>query len=239
MTDTAVPVLRSGDLTETLDFYRTLGYKVTHEQTRPYAYGAVEANGCAVHFAAAPAGTELPAEQVGCLIMLDDVAERHRTFTAALRKRYGKIPAKGCPRITRFRAGQSRFSVVDPIGNTIIYIQRDEPEELEYGGSRALEGLARVVDNARILRDFKNDDATAIRVLEVGLGRFGAQASTLDKARALATLAELAIATGDAERAATARAELNAIALSDTERAVVAADLSAATDLTDWLAETD
>ncbi|WP_433722949.1 glyoxalase [Nocardia sp. CA-129566] len=235
----AVPVLWSGDLTETLDFYRTLGYTVTHEQTRPYAYGAVQANGCAVHFAAAPAGTELPAEQVGCLIMLDDVAERHRAFTAALRKRYGKVPAKGSPRITRFRPGQSRFSVVDPVGNTIIYIQRDEPEEVEYSGSRKLDGLARVVDNARILRDFKNDDATAIRVLEVGLGRFGAQASPLDKARALAALAELAVATGNAERAATARAELRAIALSDTERAAVAADLSAATDLADWLAETD
>ncbi|MFX0577228.1 glyoxalase [Nocardia nepalensis] len=239
MGDTAVPVLWSGDLKDTLDFYRALGYTVTHEQTRPYAYGAVEANGCAIHFAAAPAGTELPAEQVGCLIMLDDVADRHRAFTAALRKRYGKIPAKGCPRITRFRPGQSRFSVIDPVGNTIIYIQRDEPEDLEYGGSRELDGLARVLDNARILRDFKNDDATAIRVLEVGLGRFGATASTVDKARALAALAELAIATGDFERAAKLRSELGAVTLSEGERAVVAAEWRAASDLTNWLAETD
>lgn len=66
--------------------------------------------------------------------------------------------------------------MVDPVGNFVIYIQRDEPMEVEYGGSRELEGLARVVNNARILRDFKNDDKTAIRVLEVGLGRFGAEA---------------------------------------------------------------
>ncbi|WP_433192126.1 glyoxalase [Nocardia sp. CA-107356] len=239
MGDTAVPVLWSGGLKDTLDFYRTLGYTVTHEQARPYAYGAVETNGCAVHFATAPAGIELPAEQVGCLIMLDDVAERHRAFSAALRKRYGKIPAKGCPRITRFRPGQSRFSVIDPVGNTIIYIQRDEPAELDYGGSRELDGLARAIDNARILRDFKNDDAAAIRMLEVGLGRFGAQASTVDKARALAALAELGIATDDSERAAELRAELRTMPLSEAERAAVAAELRAATDLADWLAETD
>lgn len=237
--DTAVPVLWSGDLKDTLDFYRALGYTVTHEQTRPYAYGAIEANGCAVHFAAAPPGTELPTEQVGCLIMLDDVAERHGAFTAALRKRYGKVPAKGCPRITRFRPGQSRFSVVDPVGNTIIYIQRDEPEDVDYGGSRELDGLARVLDNVRILRDFKNDDATAIRVLEVGLRRYGTEASAVDRARALAALTELAVATGDSERAEKVRTEFRGIPLSKAERASVAAELRAATDLADWLSETE
>lgn len=236
--DTAVPVLWSGDLKDTLDFYRVLGYTVTHEQTRPYAYGAIEANGCAVHFADAPPGITLPTEQVGCLVMLDDVAQRHGAFTAALRKRYGKVPTKGCPRITRFRPGQSRFSVVDPVGNTIIYIQRDEPEDVDYGGSRELDGLARVLDNARILRDFKNDDATAIRVLEVGLGRYGTQASAVDKARALAVLAELAVATGDSERAEELRAELGAIPLTAVERASIATELRAATDLAEWLSET-
>ncbi|MEV5832778.1 glyoxalase [Nocardia sp. NPDC052112] len=236
--DTAVPVLWSGDLTDTLDFYRVLGYTVTHEQTRPYAYGAIEAHGCAVHFAAAPPGMALPSEQVGCLVMLDDVAQRHGAFTAALRKRYGKVPAKGCPRITRFRPGQSRFSVVDPVGNTIIYIQRDEPDHVEYGGSHELDSLARVLDNARILRDFKNDDAAAIRVLEVGLGRYGAEAAAVDKARALAALAELAVATGDSERAETLRAELRTISLSKGERTTVAAELRAADDLAEWLAET-
>jgi hypothetical protein len=42
-----------------------------------------------------------------------------------------------------------------PSGNSIIFIQRDEPTELEYGGSKQLQGLARVLDNVRILREFK------------------------------------------------------------------------------------
>jgi hypothetical protein len=230
-------MLWGGDLKNTLDFYRTLGYAVTYEQTRPYVYGAVEADGCALHFGSEPKGTELPAEQVGCLVMLDDVATRHRAFTAALRARYGKVPAKGCPRITRFRPGQSRFTVVDPVGNSVIYIQRDEPEEIEYGGSRELDGLARVLDNARILRDFKNDDRAAVRVLEVGLGRFGAEATRVDKARALAALVELAVAMADSGRAEELRAELRAMELSEGERAAVADELRAGADLADWLSE--
>lgn len=237
MSDTAVPVLWSGQLTGTLDFYRVLGYKVTHEQTRPYNYGAVERNQCALHFASEPKGLELPAEQVTCLVMIDNAADLHRSFTDALRERYGKVPAKGCPRITRFRPGQSRFTVVDPVGNTVIYIQRDEPEEVEYGGSRELDGLAKVLDNARILRDFKNDDKAARRVLEVGLGRYGAEAEAVDKARALAALAELATAMGESACAAELRADLRTIDLSEIERKQVADELRAATDLAEWLDE--
>lgn len=77
--------------------------------------------------------------------------------------------------MTRYRAGASRFSVVDPSGNTIIFIRRDEPAELEYGGSKRLQGLARVLDNARILREFKTDDLAAFRALNSGLRRHGGQ----------------------------------------------------------------
>ncbi|MFI5539266.1 glyoxalase [Nocardia sp. NPDC051900] len=238
MADTAVPQLWTGDLTDTLDFYRTLGYTVTHEQTRPYVYGAVEDHGCALHFVPAPKDSDIPAERAGCLVMVDDVASRHRAFSAALRSRYGKIPAKGLPRITRFRPGQSRFTVIDPAGNQVIYIQRDEPPKVEYGGSKELDGLSRVLDNARILRDFKTDDKAAFRVLEVGLRRFRSEAPRLDVARALAALAELAVATGDPGGADGFRAELRAMELSAEERAYIADDLRASDDLSSWLSET-
>ncbi|WP_067475686.1 glyoxalase [Nocardia amamiensis] len=237
MSDTAVPQLWTSDLAGTLDFYKTLGYTVTHEQSRPYIYGAIEDHGCALHFVTAPDG-DIPAERTGCLVMVDDVASRHQAFTTALRTRYGKVPAKGLPRITRFRPGQSRFTVVDPAGNQVIYIQRDEPMKLEYGGSKALDGLAQVLDNARILRDFKTDDKAAFRVLEVGLGRFRLEAPRLDVARALAALTELAVATDDPDRAAQFRAELRTMELSDAERAAIAGELRASDDLAAWLSET-
>ncbi|MET9215018.1 MULTISPECIES: VOC family protein [unclassified Nocardia] len=238
MTDTAVPLLWSGELPTTLAFYRALGYTVIYEQTRPYVYGAVEGHGCALHFAAAPPGVTLPTEHVGALVMVDDVAARHAEFTAALRAAYGRVPAKGLPRITRFRPGQSRFSLVDPVGNTLLVIQRDEPMELEYGGSRALTGLAKVLDNARILRDFKNDDKAAARVLETGLRRFATAASAPDRARAYAALAEIAVATEDSERLARWRAELDAVELTAAEHAALSADTAASDLLATWLTTT-
>ncbi|MFD3743458.1 hypothetical protein [Nocardia sp. NPDC058633] len=147
------------------------------------------------------------------------------------------MPATGCPRITRFRSGQSRFTLVDPVGNSLIVIQRDEPEQLEYGGSRGLAGLARVLDNARTLRDFKNDDRAATRVLEVGLHRFGATADSVDRARAYAALAELAVAAGDPDRLARWKSALDAIDLTPDERTTIAADASEL--LAAWLGAAD
>ncbi|MEV0032344.1 glyoxalase [Nocardia sp. NPDC050793] len=238
MDDSPVPMLWTASPATTLDFYRAIGYTVTHEQTRPYVYLALEFHGCPVHFSSPPTGFELPPELVGCLVMVDDVAARHREFTAALRAAFGKVPAKGRPRITRFRPGQSRFTLVDPDGNTLLFIQRDEPESLEHGGSRDLENLAKVIDNARILRDFKTDDKAAARVLEVGLGRFAATAAPVERARALAMLAEIAVAAEDPERAARYRDEVRALRLSAEDRETVAAELGAGVELERWQTET-
>ncbi|MDI9900025.1 hypothetical protein QM716_09160 [Rhodococcus sp. IEGM 1409] len=125
---------------------------------------------------------------------------------------YWKVLAKGAPRIARSRPGHSRFTVVDPSGNNIIFIQRDEPEDLEYGGSKSLKGLARVVDNARILREFKNDDPTAAQVLDIGLRRF-CDAGAVDLVKALTARAEIAIAPGEAEIARKMRDAVDAVTL--------------------------
>src|SRR5690606_34585691 len=137
----------------------------------------------------------------------------------------------------RFRPGQSRFSLVDPDGNTVLFIQRDEPRDVEYGGAADLTDLAKVIDNARILRDFKVDDKAAARVLEVGLGRFREIAPAVDRAKALAMLAEIAVAAGDSERAERLRTEAAALSLSDEERAAVAEELRAGEELERWLDE--
>ncbi|WP_040796743.1 glyoxalase [Nocardia higoensis] len=235
MTDSPVPVLWTSNSSATLDFYRALGYTVTHEQTRPYVYLAVALDGCELHFSPPPREIAVPLETVRCLVMVDDVAARHRAFTEGMRAAYGKVLAKGCPRITRFRPGRSRFSLVDPDGNTVLFIQRDEPRDVEYGGAADLAGLAKVIDNARILRDFKVDDKAAARVLEVGLGRFRRIAPAVDRARALAMLTEIAVAAGDSVRAERLRSEVAALPLSDEERAAVADELRAGDELERWL----
>lgn len=62
----------------------------------------------------------------------------------------------------RFRPGATRFTLVDPSGNQLRIIQKNEPE-FDYGGSKDLSGLAKALDNARILSGLKNDDTAARR----------------------------------------------------------------------------
>ncbi|UNZ21321.1 glyoxalase [Streptomyces sp. 891-h] len=236
--ETTVPVLPCADAEETLAFYQALGFTVAYKQTRPYLYLALEWSGFGVHFGRPPKGHDPAREDGGCcLIMVDEVAPYHAAFTQAMRAAYGKVLAKGVPRLTRFRSGQTRFTLVDPSGNSLIFIQRDEPAELEYGGSEKLQGLARALDNARIFREFKNDDRAAFRAVSSALRRHGGTAPDLDRALALATLIELATVLNEQDHLDTWIGELEKIRLTEAERARVAAELGHVGDLTQWLAE--
>ncbi|WBB68458.1 glyoxalase [Micromonospora sp. WMMD812] len=236
--ETTVPLLHCVSAEETLAFWRSLGFTVTYEQTRPYVYLAVEWSGFALHYGGAPAGLDPAAENTGgCLVMVDAVAPYHAAFTEAMRRNHGKVLAKGRPRITRYRPGASRFSIVDPSGNTIIFIQRDEPEELDYGGSKRLEGLSRVLDNARILREFKTDDRAAFRALNSGLRRHGDTATPLEQAHALAGLIELSGALAEPERIPDWGARLQQLRLTAQEREQVRSAVADPTALEPWLPE--
>lgn len=238
MSATTIPLMPCVAPDATRDFFTALGFDVTYDQTHPYLYLAFRRDDVELHFGAAPSALD-PAEERsgGCVVITDDVADYHRAFTDALRACYGKVLATGRPRITRFRPGQSRFTAVDPSGNSIIFVNRDEPTELEYGGSKRLTGLAKVLDNARILRDFKTDHEAAARVLDTGLRKYRATAPVLDVARALAGRAELAIALGDRPRANAIATELRALALTDADRIALAEELRAADELERWLGD--
>jgi catechol 2,3-dioxygenase-like lactoylglutathione lyase family enzyme len=193
--ETTMPLLPCTSADETLAFWRALGFTVTYEQRRPYLYLALRCSGFELHYSRAAAGLDPALETTGgCLVMVDAIGPYHAAFTAAMREAYGKVLAKGLPRITRHRPGASRFTVMDPSGNSIVFIQRDEPAELDYGGSKQLKGLARVLDNARILREFKQDDRAAFRALNSGLRRHGDTASPVEQATAFAVLIELSVA---------------------------------------------
>ncbi|MEH1100147.1 glyoxalase [Micromonospora sp. CPCC 205561] len=234
--ETTVPLLHCASAPETLAFWRALGFEVTYEQTKPYLYLALRWSGFELHYGRAPAGLDPAAENTGgCLVMVDAVAPYHATFSEAMRRAYGRVLVKGQPRMTRYRAGASRFTVVDPSGNNIIFIQRDEPTELEYGGSKQLRGLARVLDNARILREFKNDDRAAFRALDSGLRRHGDAAPAVEQGLALAALIELSAALGDAELVPGWGTRLAALRLTEGERERVRRAVADPAALTPWL----
>jgi len=231
-----IPLLPCVAVEPTVAFYEALGFTVAHLQTRPYLYLALALNDVEVHFKE-PSPHLAPAEELsgGALVMVDDVTEFHRSFADGLRRGYGRILATGLPRLTRLRPAQSRFSLYDPSGNCVLFINHDE-SDIEYGGSGALSGLAKAHDNVRNFRDFKNDDALAARAMDAALNRFRASATRVDVARALADRAELDVALGDHARAAEVRAELSAMELSDGERTSIASELTALDQIEQWMA---
>lgn len=233
--ETTVPVLPCASAEETLEFYGALGFEVAFRQTRPYLYLALEWSGFTLHFATPPQNIDPDREDAGgCLVLVDEVAPYHAEFTRAMRAAYGKVLAKGRPRITRFRPGASRFTLVDPSGNSVIFIQRDEPSTLEYGGSPGLTGLAKALDNVRILSEFKNDDRTALKLLTTALRKHEATAEPVDVARALATLVELATALEDTGGVDEWLRRLAALDLTDAERDRALQGLRTAEDLRRW-----
>ncbi|MCW1249108.1 glyoxalase [Acaricomes phytoseiuli] len=192
--ETLIPVLPCHDAAETAGFYSALGFNTVWDQRKPYLYLAYALGRIELHFGAPPAGFDPEREDTGgALIMVDSITPYHRAFAAGLKQHLGKVPQQGRPRLTRLRDGAKRFTLVDPSGNNLIVIQRDEPAKLDYGGSPELAGLSRVLDNARILRDYKQDELQAIRALKSGLKRHGAAASSGERQEAYRMLVELSV----------------------------------------------
>ncbi|GAB3257037.1 VOC family protein [Kineosporia babensis] len=234
--ESIVPLLPCVDADTTLAFWESLGFAVTYRQRKPYLYLAFRWSGIDLHYGTAAAGVR-PAEENsgGCLVMVDDVAAYHAAFAAAMRAAHGRLLAKGLPRMTRFRPGASRFTIMDPNGNSIIVIGRDEPLELEYGGAKDLTGLARAIDNARILREFKNDDLAAARALQSGLKRHSQGASVGEIAVALAGLIEVCTALGKTDAVAEHGTRLRGLELSEAEREGARAAVADPALLAEWL----
>ena len=225
--ETAIPVFPCASPDETLEFYQTLGFEVTHEQKKPYVYLAVKRGGFDLHF---HGGGKLDPQQAAglCLVMVSDVEPHHQAFAAALKGKLGRVPTAGQPRITRLRKGQSRFTLVDPSGNSIIFIARDEPE-YQYPDKEKwakLSPMERALETAANFRDMRGMDESAAKVLDQALAK-NPTAAPVERARVLAARVELALAMGDAERARSARADLDQVALSDEEREQLRDELQA------------
>lgn len=219
--ETTTPIMQTADVDGLAEFYERLGFTVTYRQSRPYVYLAVRWRSVELHFGRRPATAADDSEDFACLVAVDQVATYHAAFRDSLKEWLGRVPTTGRPRLTRYRSGASRFTLVDPSGNSVIFVQRDEPVALEYGGSRSLTGLAKALDNARILREFKNDEFAAFRALDSALRRPKPEDSRLDRATALVQMIEIAPRIGKADRVAGLMDALGEEALTDAEYELV------------------
>jgi hypothetical protein len=230
-TERTIPALPCVSLAGILPFYRLLGFEVTYQQKSPNPYAVVRRGGIELHFFGLK-GLKPEEAFSACLILVHEVESLHQTFAEALRHAYGRLPIRGFPRITRMKPGQSRFTLVDPAGNSVYFIKREahsvmgERRPSEQTQSR----LARAVETAATLRDSHGDDLAAAKVLDVALAR-DEPATPVDRARALAARAELAVALGDLQRARALDAEIRLIPLSEDERVGLRHELDAASKL--------
>ncbi|WP_164018053.1 hypothetical protein [Pyxidicoccus trucidator] len=231
--ESTIPLLPCVSLGETLEFYRALGFEVTYQQTSPNPYAVVRRGGFELHFFTLK-GLEPSTAFSSCLVVLPEVESLHATFAEALRRTRGKLPVSGIPRLTRMKPGQGRFTLVDLSGNSLIFVRRQQPATSEAAkappATEPQSRMAKALAAAARLRDFKTDDAAAAKVLDAALAR-KEPAAPVERARALAARAELAVALGDVERARALQAELQQIPLSDEERERLQGELRAAEDL--------
>ncbi|MSR60776.1 MAG: hypothetical protein EXS05_24575 [Planctomycetaceae bacterium] len=237
--ETTIPALPCVALAETLPFYQVLGFDVTYQQKSPNPYAVVRRGGIELHFFGLK-GLKPEEAFSTCLVIVPEVESLHATFAEALRQAYRKLPIAGFPHITRMKPGQSRFTIVDPAGNSVIFIKRETQSAT---GKRKPDGrsqsrLAKAIDTAATLRDSKGDDAAAANVLDVAVAR-NEPATPVDRARALAARAELAVALGDAQHARALGVELRKIPLSETDRRRLRHELDAANQLERSLLPTD
>jgi hypothetical protein len=232
--ETTIPLFPCGSLDATLQFYQTLGFEVTYQQQEPYPYGAIRLGEFNLHFSRLTMYAKNPFGS--CLVFVPEVASYHRAFADALRLKYGRVPTAGLPRLTRFKQSQTRVKVFDLSGNLIIFINRDEPDVAYEEPQEQISELAQALEQAVFFRDTYANDESAAKVLDVALARHKL-ADPVDRARALAARAELAVAMGDTERAQAIRLELQQVPLSDEDCLHFRDELQAADDLERWLTQ--
>ncbi|RKH58235.1 bleomycin resistance protein [Corallococcus aberystwythensis] len=214
--DACIPLLPCVEIAPTLEFYALLGFEVTYQQRAPNPYAATRRGGAQLHFFGLK-GLDPQKAFSSCLIIVDEVEALHARFLASLRKAYGRLPLRGLPRMTRMKKGQTRFTVVDPSGNSLMFIRRDEPAGYGDDADAPTSLLGNALKTARRLRDFKGDDAAAAKVLDVALKKDGA-GTTVERAKALVARAELAMALGDTPRALELAREAGTLPLLASER---------------------
>jgi len=124
-----IPIMGCPDIRAQVDFYKALGFEVLGLYTFPNPYAALKWQSIELHFYGSR--KIVPSENPAiCFLLVKDVDQVNRSFTEALKNRYGKIPRSGFPKITKVRdlSGDRRFTLTDTGGNT-LYIGMPATEE--------------------------------------------------------------------------------------------------------------
>lgn len=202
---------------DSLTFWQALGFEVTYKQKAPNDYAVVQRGTYVLHFFGLK-GLNPKEAYSTCLIIVPEVEQLHQTFKESLTKALGRVPSAGFPRISRMKPGQTRFTITDPAGNSVIFIKvgpedQKTADEYKQPGQTSLQ---KAISVATRLRDYKMDDAAAAKALDNALARDKTKPGP-DRAEALAARIELAEVLGQDELAIALHEELQQIPHSDLE----------------------
>jgi catechol 2,3-dioxygenase-like lactoylglutathione lyase family enzyme len=207
---TTIPALPCSSLETTLEFWQSLGFRVTYKQRSPNGYAVLRYSDFELHFFEMPIEPEKNFST--CLVIVAEVEILHEALCKCMQRSLGKVPVKGFPRLSRMKPQQTRFTLTDNAGNSVIFIKRGTQDEAAADAYKQPDQspLQKAIHTAARLRDFKGDDAAAARVLETALKRFANDASP-DYVHALTERLELAQALGETARAHALQAQLEAL----------------------------
>jgi len=210
-----------------LIFWQALGYKVTYKQKAPNPYAAISyEDDYEIHFFGLK---QLKPQDnySGCLVIVPEVEQLHALFSERLKAHFSKVPNKGFPRITRMKPKQTRFTLTDISGNSVIFIKQGKEDEIaaEEYLQPGQSSFQKALSTAARLRDFKNDDAAAAKVLDNALAR-GKQGTPVELAKVLIARIELAVALDKPEKARALYSEFRNMELSASERESLADEIS-------------
>jgi hypothetical protein len=217
-----IPLLQCISIIETLEFWQALGFQITYKQTHPYQYGVVERGGHQLHFGrikGMEAGNNF---YTGCLIIVPDAEKVYHELTHGLKQHLGRVPHTGIPRISRMKPDTTRFTLTDVAGNSIIFVSNTEQDQeiWEKAENKNQSKLQRAIAIAIRFRDYKNDDAAAIKTLDAALKRVDDE-NVMDIAEALIMRIELAESSDDQAKVAECKSRLAQLAISEGDLALL------------------
>lgn len=223
---TTIPALPCESMDDMLVFWQAIGFQVTYRQKAPNAYAVVRyEDDYELHFF----GLKVKPEEnfSTCLIIVPEVEELHALFLQRLRNHLGKTPSKGFPRISRMKPKQTRFTLTDVSGNSIIFIKHGKEDETasEAYKQAGQTPLQKSLNTAIRLRDFHNDDAAAAKVLDSALAR-KQEGTQIELARVLAARIELAVIADEHDLARSLYVQFKNLDLSENDRQLLSDDIT-------------